>query len=224
MSSSLRNPRLQLMLVIGLITASSFWVWWFTRYQPKMEEIQSLAEQENRLLLSNQQARRTVAALGLERIQQSIDAYDRQAEYVAQLVPPDTVPFDALGIIGEKAREFGVRVSGVQPQPDDTSGGFLVRKYQVRVIGEYHDVAAFMTELLSLPRITRISEGQLRQIQQPPSVAGGAPNYQVESVFTLGVYSTRTAMAATTAEQQPSTSSARSTQTQPRRPTRTSSR
>lgn len=191
MSSPLRNPRLQLMLVIGLITASGFWIWWFSKYQPRMEDIQTLVEQENRLRISNQQARRTVAALGLDRIQKAIDAYDRQAEHVAELVPADTVSFDALSVVSERAQQFDVRIGGVQPQRDETSGGFLVKKYQIRATGEYHDVAALMSDLLSLPRITRLSEAQIRQIQQPPATPGAPPNHLVEAVFTLNVYATR---------------------------------
>lgn len=179
------------MLVIGLITASGFWVWWFTQYRPRLEEIEILVQQENRLRVANQQARRTVAALGIDRIREAIDAYDRQAEHVAQLVPADTVVFDALALISNKAQPLEVRVIGVQPSPEETSGAFRVQPYQVRVSGTYHDVAAFMAELLSLPRITRITDARLRQLEQSTGIPNEVPVYAVEASFTLKVYATR---------------------------------
>lgn len=184
------------MLVIGLITASGFWVWWFAQYQPKIEQIEVLVEHENRLRIGNQQARRTVAALGLDKIREAIDAYDRQAEHVSALVPPDTVVIDALALISQTAQPLDVKVSGVQPMPEEADGDFRVSKYQVRASGEYHDVATFMTQLLSLPRITRISNAQVRQVQLSAGAPGMPPAHGVEAAFTLSVYATRVDAAA----------------------------
>lgn len=190
-NSPLRNPRLQLMLVIGLITASGFWIWFFADYQPQMDQIETLVEHESRLRASNQQARRTVAALGLDRIREAIEAYDQQAEHVSALIPPDTVEAEVLPTIANVATRFNVEQGDIVPQPERREGGFVVRSFEVTASGEYHDVAAFMTELLSLDRITRITNTRFDQVRGTTDTPQGLVlQFTVDATFTLHLYST----------------------------------
>lgn len=161
-TSPLRNPRLQVMLVVGLLTVSSFYVWTITRYRPRLESIEQLVAHETRLQQANQQTRRAIAALGLDRIRSTLEAYDKQAEHVGRLVPPDGEDLKILPAIAQHADALGIRLEEITPLEPSRQGPFVVYRFRIRALGGYHDIGAFITELLMLPRITQIRDAQIR--------------------------------------------------------------
>lgn len=181
-----RNPRVQIILAIGVITVVGFYYWTVNRYQPRLEVIEQLANREARLLQINQQTRRAIAALGLDRIHAILEAYDRQAEYVGQLVPPDGQDLRILPAISRHAEAFGVRLEEITPVDPIREGSFMVYRFRINAMGGYHDIGAFLAELLSLPRITQIRDAKLRAVTI--GFQDGQPIRGVRASFDLLAY------------------------------------
>lgn len=175
MMGPLKNPRFQVVIVVGLLTLGSFYVWWVTKYEPTQQEIVQLSQQEAALRSSNEESRRTIANLGIDELRELIDEADRRYRVVQEMVPPDTLRDPLLSRITTMAREFDVDIEHIQPRDPTPSGEFVVGGFDLRVVGRYHDVGAFITQLLSLERITQVRSAMLQATQLQAAGGGPAP-------------------------------------------------
>ena len=79
------------------------------------------------------------------------------AEELAQL-------FDDISI---RARQVGVEVNRMNPEPTEAGAFYSKTSYQMSIAGEYHDVARVLTEIASLSRIVTPVELDMQPFPQP---------------------------------------------------------
>lgn len=150
------------MLVIGVLTAGLFYVWWVSKYQPRQEEIVELTSRQAELQAATAELRRILAETNTERIRQSIQQYDQQLSQVTQLVPPDSFNVQMLPLVTQTANQYDVQIQSINPIQQKKQQGFLTDGAQITVIGQYHNVGAFITALLNLEHITQIQNASLQ--------------------------------------------------------------
>jgi len=146
-----QEPKQQRALVAGLLAAGMFYAFHEYMYTPRNEELALDHERLERLETQNLAAE--VRALQRERLQQQAAVYERYVRRLEQLVPAEEEVPALLRDITAEARRLNVDLNLIEPTTNEQGAYYTREVYTMRVIGEYHDVARFLTTIASLPRI-----------------------------------------------------------------------
>ena len=158
MDQFIRNPRNQVILILILLTFSAGYLWWSLRYDVRQKEIGLLSQRDAKLTAMNSSARKAIGTIGVERVRQALEAYDRQEASVRHLLPPDTSVHSLLPLIAEKARMYEVTMSKLTPEERQTDSLYSVDRYLLTLTGSYHDIGGFLTEMSSLRQIIHVRQ------------------------------------------------------------------
>jgi type IV pilus assembly protein PilO len=86
-------------------------------------------------------------------MKQEADAFARELGVLRNLVPTENEVPALLESISTAARRAGLELSDVQPDGVVNGDQFDTYKYKLGVTGPYHQVAEFLTNIGSMPRI-----------------------------------------------------------------------
>lgn len=142
-----RNWMLAGVAVLALIYP--FYQWYQT---PKNEELATMRDRLETLDLQNRQAQ-VILARGGQDLEERMVLYERHVGRLEQLIPAQEEVPVLLDNIQARARARDVEVQALTPQPSETAGPYNRTGYQMSVVGEYHDVARFLTDIANLSRI-----------------------------------------------------------------------
>lgn len=119
---------------------------------PRQEtNVATLADVE-RLETVNRRAS-VLSAQGGGDLEARLALYERHVNRLEALIPAsDEVPA-LLDDIQARARQFGVTVDALGPEPPEPAGPYDRRSYNMAVIGEYHSIGRFLTAVANLSRI-----------------------------------------------------------------------
>jgi Tfp pilus assembly protein PilO len=190
MISLKHNLRYVVMLLIALVAIPGAWAWYKKSYEPTKVETAVAEARRERLQRSTQNARR-VANIGLgniDELQRHIEAFNQQAMYVARFVPIDTVRESTMDYLSRAASNNAVSVSEVKPLEEGSELTYVTRGFSLRVKGPYHDVGGFLTEILSLGRITQIRDVNFEAAEI--TAASGDKQWGVDATLKLLTFST----------------------------------
>lgn len=164
-----QDPKQQRWLV-GAIAAlalayvfNSFW------YTPQREEVTVMQERLERLETQNRQAQITAARGGRD-LEERMALYERHVMQLEALIPEGEEVPALLRDIAAEARRVNVDLESFNPEPDQPGTYYTMQSYQLRAIGEYHDVARFLTSIASLPRIITPVDLDLTPFADPQGV------------------------------------------------------
>ena len=147
------DPKQQRYLIAGIAALALFYVFYQFWYTGQREQV---AAMETRLETLEQQNRRAqiTAARGGAELEQRLAEYERHVIELEALIPAsDEVP-TLLREITAQARELtGSDLAQFRPEPDEPGEFYTKKAYQMQAIGEYHDIARFLTAIASLSRI-----------------------------------------------------------------------
>lgn len=195
--------------------------WGFQDYLPRARALAVKAGEVETLREDIRTTRLQMVAMGPAERDLAIENYRRRNDELSRVVPGA----DATGVTGRQmtramsatANRFNVRLHSVEPLEASTTGEFEVGGFSAQVVGKYHDVGSFLTEMLSVERVTelgavridaipdtvmleasgrerddeigaiQIGDGNERQVRIPP----GEEPFDVSATFTLRWFSTR---------------------------------
>jgi type IV pilus assembly protein PilO len=119
---------------------------------PRNEANAALLTDVERLETVNRRAS-VLSAQGGGDLEARLALYERHVTRLEALIPAsDEVPA-LLDDIQARARQYGVTVDALGPEPPEAAGPYDRRAYNMAVIGEYHSVGRFLTAVANLPRI-----------------------------------------------------------------------
>lgn len=152
---------------------------------PRVEENSVVQERLETLNLQNQQAQ-VILARGGGDLQERMQLYERHVQRLEELIPAREEVAELLNDIQALARRAGVDVQGLDPEPVEIVGPYNTRDFQMTVVGEYHSVARFMTEIASLSRIVTPVQADLQIFGAPAT----RPNMEspVQASFRIETY------------------------------------
>lgn len=152
---------------------------------PRQEANGVVQERLESLNLQNQQAQ-VILARGGGDLEERMQLYERHVQRLEELIPAREEVAQLLNDIQAIARRNGVDVQGLDPEPEEIVGPYNTRDYQMTVVGEYHSVARFMTEIASLSRIVTPAQADLQIFGSPAS----RPNMEspVQASFRIETY------------------------------------
>lgn len=152
---------------------------------PKQEENDSLRNRLEALETQNRRAS-VLAAQGGGDLEERMALYERHVQRLEQLIPAAEEVAILADDIANRARVRGVELQRMVPEPRVPGTYYDQSTYSMAVVGEYHDVARFLTDIASLSRIVTPMELDVQLFQQ----ANLFPDMEspVQAVFRIQTY------------------------------------
>lgn len=151
---------------------------------PRQDENATLQAQVENLETVNRRAS-VLAAQGGGGLQERLALYEAHVAKLEELIPQrEEVPV-LLDDIQTRARIQDVDVRMLEPQPREPGEYYDRTAYNMAVIGEYHAVGRFLTEIASLSRIVTPVQVEVQLYDQPqqfPDLAAPVvANFRIET-------------------------------------------
>jgi type IV pilus assembly protein PilO len=133
---------------------------------PRRESNAEIQQQVESLETVNRRAS-VLAAQGGGELQERLALYEAHVARLEELIPGQEEVPALLDDIGTRARMVQVDMRELQPQGREPGQYYDRTAYNMSVVGEYHSVARFLTEIASLPRIVTSTQVELELFGQP---------------------------------------------------------
>lgn len=156
-----RNALIIAVLLLALIYP--FYAYW---YKAQREEVTAMQTRLDTLEDQNRRAQ-VLAARGGGDLEERMALYERQVSKLEELIPAAEEVAVLLDDMSLRARQVGVEINRLVPEPSEAGAFYERRSYEVAVAGEYHDVGRFLTEVASLSRIVTPVELDVQPYPQP---------------------------------------------------------
>jgi type IV pilus assembly protein PilO len=149
--------------LVALVLIIPFRMYWLSPRKASNADLQQHVES---LETVNRRAS-VLAAQGGGDLEQRLALYEQHVAKLEELIPArDEVP-GLLDDITTRARQVNVDIRELQPQPPEPGEFYTKTANQMAVVGEYHSVARFLTDIASLPRIVTPTQIDLQLFGSP---------------------------------------------------------
>ena len=156
-------------------------------YVPPRDEANDVVRDRLEALdVQNRQAQVVIARGGVDELRRRMDQYTRHVDRLEELIPGQEEVASLLNDIQGQARLSNVDVLGLDPEPPEVAGPYTKTSYQMTVVGEYHDVGRFLTQVASLSRIVTPVQVDLSIFSTPQSRPG--MEFPVQATFRIETY------------------------------------
>jgi type IV pilus assembly protein PilO len=127
--------------------------YWYFLYNPKAAEMAVTQAHVDSLDTKNQQAKADIAQGSMQKLRAQSVEYEQSLKVMRQLVPRSNEVPALLEDISTAARRVGLDLASVEPMPVLPGEQFDTYRYKLGVIGGYHPVGQFLSNVGSLNRI-----------------------------------------------------------------------
>ncbi|MDH5590350.1 MAG: type 4a pilus biogenesis protein PilO [Gemmatimonadota bacterium] len=159
------DPKQRNMMVAALVFLAGFYLFYSYWYSGKREEVAAIQQHVDNLDAQNRRAR-LIEARGGADLEERTALYERHVARLEELIPgAEEVPA-LLNSLQERARATGVEQNRMVPEGEQVGAFYTRTSYEMAVIGEYHDVARFLTEIASLTRIVTAIDMDIQKFDQ----------------------------------------------------------
>ena len=147
------TKREQSMAGLGLAAVLLLAAYWYFLYKPKAAELSLTQIHVDSLDKKNQQAKADIATGSLQKLRAQSAEYEQSLKVMRQLVPRSNEVPALLEDISTAALRVGLDLATVEPMPVLQGEQFDTYRYKLAVIGGYHPVGQFLSNVGSLNRI-----------------------------------------------------------------------
>jgi type IV pilus assembly protein PilO len=147
------TKREQTLAGIGVAAILLLGAYWYFLYKPKAQELATISAHVDSLDKKNQQAKADIAQGSLQKLKAQSAEYEQSLKVMRQLVPRSNEVPALLEDISTAARRVGLDLASVEPMPVLQGEQFDTYRYKLGVIGGYHPVGQFLSNVGSLNRI-----------------------------------------------------------------------
>jgi type IV pilus assembly protein PilO len=147
------TKREQKLAAVGAACVLLLGLYWYFLYKPKAAEMAVTQAHVDSLDKKNQEARADIAQGSLQKLRAQSAEYDQSLKVMRQLVPRSNEVPALLEDISTAARRVGLDLATVEPMPVLPGEQFDTYRYKLAVIGGYHPVGQFLSNVGSLNRI-----------------------------------------------------------------------
>jgi type IV pilus assembly protein PilO len=158
-------------LGVGLGALALFYLFHSFWYSGQRAEVVSMEDRLETLEQQNRAAQIT-AARGGGQIEERLAAYERHVMTLEELIPASGEVPALLREITSQARQIiGSDPARFRPEPDEPGEFYTLKAYQMQAIGDYHDIARFLTAVASLSRIISPVDVAITTFADPQGVS-----------------------------------------------------
>jgi type IV pilus assembly protein PilO len=190
MPQTQREQGMVAIAILGIVAAAGYW---YMAYAPKSTELAARSAYVDTLEEKNSLAKVQSSGSSTSEMKAQIEEYGANLQLMRQLVPTSNEVPALIDQVSTAARRAGLDIGKVEPLGSETSTQFQfdALRYKFTITGPYHDVATFLTNVGSLPRIMVPLNIQMQAGAQPgPRID---PKKAVTTVFELHTYVARAA-------------------------------
>lgn len=164
------EPKQRYALLVGLLAVVAFYfLFWEQWYAPTNEELSEMEVRLEQLEDQNRSAQ-ILATRGGEQLEERLALYERHVAQLEQLIPESEEVPALLNNMSAEARRTRVDIAMLRPQPAEPGDYYTRQRYDMEVIGSYHDLGRFLTSIASLSRIVAPVDLDLSSFQGNTSV------------------------------------------------------
>jgi type IV pilus assembly protein PilO len=146
------DPRQRNFMLLGIVALALVYFYHAYVLSPRREANAELQARVEALETLNRRAA-VVTAQGGADLQERLALYERHVARLEELIPAQEEVPALIDDVGSRARAMDVEVQTLQPQPAEPGQYYTRTAYNMPVVGEYHDVGRFLSEIASLSRI-----------------------------------------------------------------------
>jgi len=147
------TQREQAFVGAGFVAVLAAVAFWYFIFSPRQKTISALATHVDSVEAANRQARVDLARGTATQLQTEAASYEHNLRLMRELVPTSNEVPALLEEVSTAARQVGLDIASVEPQPVVRGDQFDTYRYKVSVMGGYHPIAEFLTNVGSLDRI-----------------------------------------------------------------------
>jgi type IV pilus assembly protein PilO len=148
-----QTQRDKLMFVVVLASVVMVVAYWQFVFSPKTAELTQVRTHVESLQGSNQRAKAELAKGSVNDLRQQALRYQQNLQLMRQLVPTSNEVPALLEQVSTAARRVDLDINTVTPEPVIEGEQFDTYRYKMTVIGGFHPLAEFLTNVGSLTRI-----------------------------------------------------------------------
>ena len=165
------EPSQRKALGVGVGALALFYLFHSFWYSGQRAEVVLMQDRFETLEQQNRSAQIT-AARGAGQIEERLAAYERHVMTLEQLIPAsDEVPALLREITSQARQIIGSDPAQFRPEPDEPGEFYTLKAYQMQAIGDYHDIARFLTAVASLSRIILAVDVSIASYNNPQGVS-----------------------------------------------------
>ncbi|SRR5579883_221678 len=177
-----KTQRDKLMLVVTLLSAVMVVVYWQFVYSPKTSQLVQMRAHIESLQTANQRAKAELAKGSVNDLRAQALRYQQNLQLMRQLVPTSNEVSALLEQVSTAARRVDLDINTVTPEAVVEGDQFDTYRYKLTVIGGYHAIAEFLTNVGSLTRI--VAPVNIELVPATGQEATGARAKRGQSVLT----------------------------------------
>lgn len=178
------DPNRQKVLLAGMVVVLGGYFGYTKYYQPRSLEVAELETRLANLQNQNMTAKVLTEQNGRSQVEAKLASYRNQLTTVEGLIPSSEELPDLLDAISAEAQRTGVDLALIQPVGATEEQFYTRRSYELAVLGSYHGITAFLSEIASLPRI--VTPTTLDLTVEEEQEAGREPRLQAK--FAIETY------------------------------------
>jgi type IV pilus assembly protein PilO len=188
-----KGQREQTLVFVGILAFAAAAAYWNFVYSPRAAELDVKRQQVDTVVALNQKAKAELAKGNLGQLRAQLAEYQQNLVLVRTLVPTSNEVPALLEQVSTAARRVGLDLASVDPQPVTAGEEYDTHRYNVAVIGSYHDLAEFLTNVGALRRVVLPVNLMLQQPSNPAAAKSRQKKAEavIEARFQLQTYVTR---------------------------------
>ncbi len=148
-----KGQREQALLLVCMVALAAVGLYWYMVYQPRSVELGDQQTRVEELVSMNETAKVEMSRGSLADIRRELAEYQQSLALIRSLVPNGNEVPALLEQVSTAARRAGLDVASVDPQPVIAGGDYDTYRYGMSIVGGYHELAQFFTNVGSLNRI-----------------------------------------------------------------------
>lgn len=169
-----KGQREQSLVLVCLLAVVAIGAYWHFVYTPKAADLAKQKEHLETLQSQNQRAKAELAHGSVAQLKTQLAQYERTLALVRTLVPASNEVPALLEQVSTAARRVGLDIASVDPQPVVQGTSYDTYQYGISVLGGYHALGAFLSNVGSLTRIVLPANVQLTLATNPAATKGRA--------------------------------------------------
>lgn len=148
-----KNQRDQVLALVTLLGVAAIGLFYVYVWSGTNDELNLRDERVTRLTATNDSSKKEMAGGTLQALEADAARLRSNLDVMRRLVPTgNEVPL-LLEQVSSAARRAGLELSDVQPEPVLRGTSFDAHRYKMAVIGDYHAIGEFLSNVGSLTRI-----------------------------------------------------------------------
>jgi type IV pilus assembly protein PilO len=187
------GKREQTMVAVVMFSALLAVVFYMYVFAPKAEELSTVRAHVDSLESANAKARSAIVRGSVKELQDEARRYEENLTLMRRLVPTGNEVPALLEQVSTAARQAGLEIASVEPQPVLPGDDFDTYRYRISVKGQYHQIGELLANVGSLTRIVTPIDLHLLPAPSTPGAAAdksgrGTPQAVLKSEFEIQTY------------------------------------